>query len=374
MSLILDALKRAERDRDLGDGVPDLRSLHQDLKASHVRDLWLVGMAAVVVILLLLLAGLTVFWVRSTAPTETVASLSSVEQASSAGVAPAGSPASSGMMSSMEGRPLESMPTNASPGLGVSTENTLEKSSLLPGEQSVNPEIQALYEVQYGDLEVEDPVVSVEDQDLEPTQVYDVDSVPDTWDGTSDSQSLPSAEEALADSTSGDERSDDADQESVSDYDGAASDLDQNDPQTETAQPRESTVDEGLARALWEESRIKPVPDDLIPKPAVAAVEKEPEPEVDLTAGAKFEDTLAAVGDLPFLHDLPVNTQNRIPTLMYARHQFDQQTVTINKKSFVVGDAVASNLIIERILADGVVLNFKGEKFKLAALSSWVNY
>jgi hypothetical protein len=39
-----------------------------------------------------------------------------------------------------------------------------------------------------------------------------------------------------------------------------------------------------------------------------------------------------------------------------------------------MGDATNGGVLVERVLADGVLLRFNGAEFKLASLSSWVNY
>jgi hypothetical protein len=39
-----------------------------------------------------------------------------------------------------------------------------------------------------------------------------------------------------------------------------------------------------------------------------------------------------------------------------------------------VGGAAQGGVLLERILADGVLLSLDGTEFKLSSLSSWVNY
>lgn len=134
---------------------------------------------------------------------------------------------------------------------------------------------------------------------------------------------------------------------------------------------RQSSVDEDLARQLWEETRRQ-----MPPRPVKSNRQAEPEPEpiVEDVIDAPLDETLAGYDDVLFLHELPTNFQNSIPTLMYALHQYDARTVTINKKIYGEGEEAANGVRIERILADGILMSFKDREFKLSALSSWVNY
>jgi len=141
--------------------------------------------------------------------------------------------------------------------------------------------------------------------------------------------------------------------------------------------PRRSSVDEELARRLWEESQRElgqPVPESALPPTAAkppAAAPTEPKP---LPADLPAEETLAGHGEVPFLHELPVSVQNTIPTLMYAKHDYEKGFVVINKEELQVGSAAQGGVLLERILADGVLLSLNGTEFKLSSLSSWVNY
>lgn len=132
----------------------------------------------------------------------------------------------------------------------------------------------------------------------------------------------------------------------------------------------ESTVDKELARHLWEEARQEMTRPEPKHRP-----EPEPEPEaIEEVVDAPLEQTVAGFPEVPFLHELSTNFQNTIPTLMYAEHEYDAGTVTINKHVYTEGDEMAGGIQIERILADGVLLRFNGRDFKLSSLSSWVNY
>lgn len=130
-----------------------------------------------------------------------------------------------------------------------------------------------------------------------------------------------------------------------------------------------ASVDEALARTLWEEAKRQ------MPSRPVASNRKSSQPdEQESEIDAPYEDTLEAYSGTPFLHELPVSVQNTIPTMMYALHRYEEGFAVINKKRFQQGDDIAGGMVIERFLADGLILNLDGHQFKLSALNSWVNY
>ncbi len=76
------------------------------------------------------------------------------------------------------------------------------------------------------------------------------------------------------------------------------------------------------------------------------------------------------------IRDLPLSVQNRIPTLMYAAHDYlegNRPSVVINGQRYYEGQALEQGLKLERIEQDGVVIRVDDHRFKLRALSSWVN-
>lgn len=149
-------------------------------------------------------------------------------------------------------------------------------------------------------------------------------------------------------------------------------------PPTASAGSTQSTVDEGLAQALWNASEVQkhtPLPvsaaqqDTTIkPAPKEELAEEEPVPD------APEENTLAGYAKTPFLHEMSVNIQNTIPTLMYSEHQYVNGYVTLNRQTIQAGESVKEGVVVERILADGVILKYESRRFKLSSLSSWVNF
>lgn len=79
---------------------------------------------------------------------------------------------------------------------------------------------------------------------------------------------------------------------------------------------------------------------------------------------------------VPVLESLSQQFRDRVPTLMYLRHDYtgDQgsSSVLINGESLRVGQRTQSVQVIE-ILPDSVILRFDGQDFRLRALNSWVN-
>lgn len=76
------------------------------------------------------------------------------------------------------------------------------------------------------------------------------------------------------------------------------------------------------------------------------------------------------------IRDLPLAVQNSLPTLMYSAHGFNkngQSSVVINGRMWRQGQQIAPGITVEGIYEQGVVLQAEGQLFRLKALSSWVN-
>lgn len=116
-------------------------------------------------------------------------------------------------------------------------------------------------------------------------------------------------------------------------------------------------------------------------KSQIAAIYSQPEetvapkPTPKPTAPPKFP-SLADYGTLSFIGDLPYSKQKNIPTLMYTDHRYQRGSagVTINKVDRRKGDQIASGLVLEDIVEDGIVLNYQSKlRFKMVAFNSWIN-
>jgi len=78
------------------------------------------------------------------------------------------------------------------------------------------------------------------------------------------------------------------------------------------------------------------------------------------------------------IRDLPLAVQNRIPTLMYVGHDYlegSRPSVVINGQRYYEGQELVAelNLSLERIEQQGIILRLDRHRFRLRALSSWVN-
>lgn len=93
-------------------------------------------------------------------------------------------------------------------------------------------------------------------------------------------------------------------------------------------------------------------------------------------AEAELADTRLQDNGVPFLATLSQQTKDAIPTLMYQRHDYSgnpaKSSVVLNGKALRAGAAVGG-VKVEEILPDSVVLDYKGTRFRLRALNSWVN-
>jgi general secretion pathway protein B len=79
--------------------------------------------------------------------------------------------------------------------------------------------------------------------------------------------------------------------------------------------------------------------------------------------------------NLPDLHDLPDSILEKIPTLKYTEHNFNQNggSVVINGTVKHINDQLGSGIVIDKILADGMILHFENYSFKMRALNTWIN-
>ena len=112
-------------------------------------------------------------------------------------------------------------------------------------------------------------------------------------------------------------------------------------------------------------------PNAVIPEPAESVGSTlAPRPELP----ARY---LSSIADVPYFNDLPWLQKQQIPTISYSRHNYlanGISSVVINGETRGVGNLVSSGqFIVEDILADGVVLRYEHRRFKLPALTGWVN-
>ena len=79
----------------------------------------------------------------------------------------------------------------------------------------------------------------------------------------------------------------------------------------------------------------------------------------------------------PLLQDLPQRTKDEIPSIFFSNHAWSnkasEKLVTLNGETRREGDAVATGVRLIEILPESIILDFKGTRFRLRALNSWVN-
>lgn len=80
------------------------------------------------------------------------------------------------------------------------------------------------------------------------------------------------------------------------------------------------------------------------------------------------------VQEIDPIEKMPLWVQDGIPQLQFEQHIYasdGQGWVKVNGRDRYEGDTIARELILVEILPQKVVLNFRGEKFTMPALSSW---
>jgi general secretion pathway protein B len=78
------------------------------------------------------------------------------------------------------------------------------------------------------------------------------------------------------------------------------------------------------------------------------------------------------------LTDLSLNSRHQIPTLKYSEHMPAERAadrhVVLNGNLYREGDTVAGGLRLIEISEPGIVLEYNGERFRLDAYNSWINF
>jgi general secretion pathway protein B len=76
--------------------------------------------------------------------------------------------------------------------------------------------------------------------------------------------------------------------------------------------------------------------------------------------------------------DLSLDLRHRIPSLKYNEHdaggRSSDRHVVLNGNLYRQGDTVADGLRLVEISESGIVLEFEGERFRLGAYNSWINF
>ena len=86
------------------------------------------------------------------------------------------------------------------------------------------------------------------------------------------------------------------------------------------------------------------------------------------------EPMRATVSDYKPLTQMPAWVQDGVPSLTFQTHIYSSDGkgwVKVNDRERYEGDYISGELMLHQILPQHVVLSFRGEKFTMAALSSW---
>ncbi|HET7925088.1 MAG TPA: general secretion pathway protein GspB, partial [Rhodanobacteraceae bacterium] len=103
-------------------------------------------------------------------------------------------------------------------------------------------------------------------------------------------------------------------------------------------------------------------PGTVAPPPAETASATPPAP-----APAKAPAAAPEGAALPTIWELPFSTRKDIPALELSMHVYSsdpkQRFVVIKGERHVEGDEIAQDLTLHEIRQDGLVLDYKGQKF-----------
>ena len=79
----------------------------------------------------------------------------------------------------------------------------------------------------------------------------------------------------------------------------------------------------------------------------------------------------------PLVQDLPQDTRDALPSIFFSNHSWSNQGmdkhVTLNGELLREGDMVMPDVRLVEIMPEYIVLEFRGTRFRLRALNSWVN-
>ncbi|MDH5512789.1 MAG: general secretion pathway protein GspB [Gammaproteobacteria bacterium] len=94
---------------------------------------------------------------------------------------------------------------------------------------------------------------------------------------------------------------------------------------------------------------------------------RQPDPGTDAVAATAMP---LATDNTPLLQQMPQDFQRALPSLAVTIHVYSrdesQQILFINNREYRKGSQIETGLRVEDIVPDGVVLSFRGERFKLS--------
>lgn len=321
MSYILDAIKKADKKRKLGE-VPDVSTIHEAPATEPRRFGWLYGVAA----LLFVNAGGLAWWLWVATPAQEAA-VQTLEIPAAPGQQPppSSSPPTAAVQPPPAAPAVATLPPSAPPAQPVSSPPpqagappaTVQPKAVQAGEAG-NAAASAKTAHQPAALPAKD-APAADPATLVPVQEA-ASSLPVPAEEARAEDAAASEEEALA-----------ADDESL---------------------PAEEPVEEAAA----EEQTLVPIASS---RGAKERAQKKTEKE----------DEDPELAKIPFLKQLPAEIQKSLPVLHVSFHSYSHtpsaRLVSISGKILRQGQEFDENLKVERITVKGVVLDFKGKRFRI---------
>ncbi|NQZ80733.1 MAG: AAA family ATPase [Colwellia sp.] len=156
----------------------------------------------------------------------------------------------------------------------------------------------------------------------------------------------------------------------------------------------QSLAERGAEHLAKQENQVELLANNIVSENVNQEVPNEVNYQVNATEGVsedllmRFQDAIDETGnnkqsneaepstreEIAPLADMPQWLQQAIPNLEFTMHIYASDGagwVTVNGRDRYEGDYIERELLLSEILPQKVVLNFRGEKFTVAALSSW---
>lgn len=123
-------------------------------------------------------------------------------------------------------------------------------------------------------------------------------------------------------------------------------------PQPKAVREPSPSVPEAVTISAAPSQPSDPMPSDAAPEAVITPVQKNPEPE------------------LIYWRQLPVEIQRSLPPLSFSVHIYSSdptsRMVKVNGRVLREGDTISAGLLLDQITPDGVVLAFRGYRFRMS--------
>ena len=136
--------------------------------------------------------------------------------------------------------------------------------------------------------------------------------------------------------------------------------------------------DELLAMAKEKAANGAPKAEQIIEAPNSATpVATKPKPSTETRSANDDDDTtLAFYKDIGSIRELPISAQEAIPTMMYTQHNYSagQKSIEINGKKVRENSRISGDVKVDKILKDGAIMRYQKYTFKMSAYNNWINF